>query len=93
MSTTYLVWDDETDVSDALTIEAYTTEHAAELWAASKDARGCEYDIASGRWSPVVVVRNLIMPELPDEKFTVTGHAVPEYNAVVMLARTRQDHG
>ena len=58
---------------------AYDHEGAAEKWGDDSDSNSGEYDIVSGKSSPVVKVRKKGEDEI--QEWVVTGEAVPQYSA------------
>ena len=64
-----------------ITLRAVDAEHAAEIWAEDEDDNSAEYSIVSGKYEPVVFVRD---QDGVVTKFKVTGESVPRYNAEVL---------
>lgn len=80
MADHYLVWCPEQDETqrDARKIDAFDSEHAAQMWADREDSDSADYAICAGRWEPVVYVR------APDGEVTmwrVCGETVPSYSS------------
>ncbi|TKI01530.1 hypothetical protein [Martelella alba] len=90
---TYLVWcmENGDERSNALKLEAYTHDDAAEKWARRYDRHSAEYSIVSGQWVPEVCVAR---DDEPERQFLVTGEAVPHYEAhPVSAAKSGEYHG
>ncbi|TKI01533.1 hypothetical protein [Martelella alba] len=90
---TYLVWCMEygDERSNALKLEAYTHDDAAEKWARWYDRHSAKYSIVSEQRTPEVCVA---MDGEPERHFLVTGEAVPVYEAHPVSAdRDGEYHG
>lgn len=59
MTRKYLVWDSESDISDARTIDAVDYDEAAETWADTTDSDSGEYPIAGNGKSVIVAVQQV----------------------------------
>jgi len=81
----YVVWrpDWGQGKEDGRHIDAHSSRAACERWAAQEDAESADYLIVRG--NPVTLVVAIAAEGAEEQTFVVTGEAVPEYRAALVV--------
>ena len=75
----YLIWKEDTDISEAKKIFAFEDQQAVENWAEKSDKRNTDYSIANGNAQRVYVAEE--GKEQECKLFEVVGHVESVYCA------------